>query len=62
MICERVNAGFARAREEGVRFGCKPVDSSIEKRIQTLRAMGILKIGKTVGVGTSVVRRVIPAT
>jgi DNA invertase Pin-like site-specific DNA recombinase len=39
-------------------------DAQLEKRIHTLRAkgMGILKIGKTLGVGTSVVQRVIAAT
>jgi hypothetical protein len=33
----------------------------VEKRIRELRAggMGILKIGRTVGVGTSVVQRVV---
>jgi DNA invertase Pin-like site-specific DNA recombinase len=39
-------------------------DAQLEKRIHTLRAkgMGVLKIGKTLGVGTSVVQRVIAAT
>ena len=37
---------------------------AIEARIRALRAegMGILKIGRTVGVGTSVVQRVISAS
>jgi hypothetical protein len=40
-----------------------PAEASIEKRIRGLRAkgMGILKIGKTLGVGTSVVQRVLAA-
>jgi hypothetical protein len=40
------------------------VKPAVEQRIRALRAkgMGILKIGKTIGVGTSVVQRVIAAT
>jgi DNA invertase Pin-like site-specific DNA recombinase len=61
MIRERVNAGLARAKERGVRLGRRPVKSSVETRIRELRAggMGILKIGRTVGVGASVVQRVV---
>src|ERR1700745_4456178 len=64
MIVERVNAGLARARAEGKTLGRKPVKPAVEQRIRALRAkgMGILKIGKTIGVGTSVVQRVIAAT
>jgi DNA invertase Pin-like site-specific DNA recombinase len=61
MIRERVNAGLARAKARGTRLGRRPVKASIEARIRELRAegMGILKIGRTVGVGTSVVQRVL---
>src|SRR5246127_1714258 len=64
MIVERVNAGLARARAEGKTLARKPVKPAVEQRIRALRAkgMGILKIGKTIGVGTSVVQRVIAAT
>src|SRR5262249_6971449 len=60
-IRERVNAGLARAKERGVRLGRRPVKPSIEARIRELRVegMGILKIGRTLGVGTSVVQRVL---
>ena len=63
MIRERVNAGLARARSKGVTLGRRPVKPAIEARIRALRAegMGILKIGRTVGVATSVVQRVISA-
>src|ERR1700741_1572812 len=63
MIVERVNAGLARAREQGVRLGRKPGKPALGPRIHALRAegMGILKIGRTVGVGTSVVQRVLAA-
>src|ERR1700751_2123190 len=63
MIVERVNSGLARAKAKGVRLGRKPVKPAVEQRIHALRAegMGILKIGRTVGVGTSVVQRVLAA-
>jgi DNA invertase Pin-like site-specific DNA recombinase len=61
MIRERVNAGLARARAKGVRLGRRPVPPATERRIRELKAggMGILKIGRTLGVGTSVVQRVV---
>jgi DNA invertase Pin-like site-specific DNA recombinase len=61
MIRERVNAGLARARAKGVTLGRRKVTASVEARIRELRAegMGILKIGRTIGVGTSVVQRVL---
>jgi DNA invertase Pin-like site-specific DNA recombinase len=60
IIRERVNAGLARARAKGTRLGRRPVKPSVEARIRELRSdgMGILKIGRTLGVGTSVVQRV----
>jgi DNA invertase Pin-like site-specific DNA recombinase len=64
MIRERVNAGLARAKAKGTKLGRRPVKPSIEAKIRALKAdgMGILKIGRTVGVGTSVVQRVVAAT
>src|SRR3954465_10677022 len=64
IIRERVNAGLARAKARGTRLGRRPVKASIEARIRELRAegMGILKIGRIVGVGTSVVQRVVAAS
>jgi DNA invertase Pin-like site-specific DNA recombinase len=61
MIRERVNAGLARAKAKGVTLGRRKVKASVETRIRELRAegMGILKIGRTIGVGTSVVQRVL---
>jgi DNA invertase Pin-like site-specific DNA recombinase len=61
MIRERVMAGLARARAKGTRLGRRPTKPSVEARIRDLRAtgMGILKIGRTIGVGTSVVQRVV---
>jgi DNA invertase Pin-like site-specific DNA recombinase len=63
MIRERVNAGLARAQEKGVRLGRRPVKPAVEARIRKLSAdgMGQLKIGRTLGAGTSVVQRVLQA-
>jgi DNA invertase Pin-like site-specific DNA recombinase len=60
IIRERVNAGLARARANGTKLGRRRVKPSVEARILELRAKGdgILKIGKKLGVGTSVVLRV----
>jgi len=60
IIRERVNAGLARARANGTKLGRRRVDPAIEARILELKAAGcgILKIGRQLGVGTSVVQRV----
>ena len=61
IIRERVNAGLARARANGTKLGRHPVKPAVEARIRQLRARGdgILKIGKKLGIGTSVVQRVV---
>jgi DNA invertase Pin-like site-specific DNA recombinase len=60
IIRERVNAGLARARANGTKLGRRRVKPSVEARILELRDAGdgILKIGKKLGIGTSVVQRV----
>jgi DNA invertase Pin-like site-specific DNA recombinase len=60
IIRERVNTGLARARANGTKLGRRRVKPSVEARILELRDAGdgILKIGKKLGVGTSVVQRV----
>jgi DNA invertase Pin-like site-specific DNA recombinase len=64
IIRERVNAGLARAREKGTTLGRPRTAPAVEKRIHALRAkgMGVLKIGRTLGIGTSVVQRVVAET
>jgi DNA invertase Pin-like site-specific DNA recombinase len=64
IIRERVNAGLARAKENGIKLGRRKVKPAVEDRILCLRksGMGMLKIGRTVGVGTSVVQRVVAAS
>src|SRR5271154_6788164 len=61
IIRERVNAGLARAKEKGVKLGRPRIDPKIENRIRHLRkkGFGILKIGRELGIGTSVVQRVV---
>jgi DNA invertase Pin-like site-specific DNA recombinase len=52
IIRERVNAGLARARQNGTKLGRRRVKPSVEARIRELRvkADGILKIARTLGV------------
>jgi DNA invertase Pin-like site-specific DNA recombinase len=61
IIRERVNAGLARARQNGIKLGRRRVKPSVEAQIRELRAKGdgILKIARLLGVGTSVVQRVV---
>ena len=60
IIRERVNAGLARARAKGTKLGRRRVEPAVEARILELKAKGngILKIGRELGIGTSVVQRV----
>src|SRR5258708_3206824 len=61
MIVERVNAGLARALANGVTLGRPKVDAKVEQRIRDLAARGIgkQKTARTLGVGVSVVQRVL---
>ena len=61
MIQERVKAGLARARKEGKTLGRPRVSETTEADIHKLReqGMGILRIARELGVGTSVVQRVV---
>jgi DNA invertase Pin-like site-specific DNA recombinase len=60
IIRERVNAGLARARANGIKLGRRRVEPAVEARILELKASGdgMLKIGRKLGIGTSVVQRV----
>jgi len=61
MISERVKAGLARAKAKGTKLGRPMISTECEAQILELRSngMGILRIGKELGVGTSTVQRVI---
>ena len=63
MIRERVMAGLARARNEGKVLGRPKSSEATEAAILKLRAegRGMLAIAKELGVGTSVVQRVLKA-
>ena len=56
----RVNAALARTRAKGTKLGRRRVEPAVEARILELKASGdgILKIGRKLGIGTSVVQRV----
>jgi DNA invertase Pin-like site-specific DNA recombinase len=61
MIVERVNAGLARARAQGKTLG-RPsaLTPAKERQAQRLLAkqVGVVKIGKIVGVGTGTIQRI----
>ena len=63
MIQERVKAGLARAVADGTKLGRPKVGGSTEAAIRAARAngKGIQKIAKELGVGVSVVQRVLGA-
>jgi len=62
MIRERVNAGLARAKAEGKTLG-RPRNDDAKQRAAVMRlrkqGIGILKIARTVGAGTSYVQRIV---
>jgi DNA invertase Pin-like site-specific DNA recombinase len=61
IVRERVHAGLPRAKAKEPKMGHRPVKLSDEVRIRELRAegMSILKIGRTLRIGTSAVQRVL---
>lgn len=61
IIAERVRAGLNRARAQGKQLGRPRVSSEVEQVIRQRRATGtgILKIAREMGVGVSVVQRVV---
>lgn len=61
MIQERVKAGLSRARAQGKRLGRPPHGVKMELKIKKLytKGMGKVKIGRTLGIGTSAVQRVL---
>jgi DNA invertase Pin-like site-specific DNA recombinase len=59
-ISARAKAGLERARRQGKRLGRKPESADVKRQIRAMlkTGMGKIKIGKTLGIGTSVVQRV----
>ena len=60
IIRERVNAGLARAKANGVKLGRRRTKPSVEAQIVALRVKGdgIHKIRRKLGIGASVVQRI----
>src|SRR5476651_1351759 len=60
IIRERVNAGLARAKANGVKLGRRRTKPAVEAQFVARRAKGdgIHKIRRKLGIGTSVVQRV----
>ena len=64
IIRERINSGLARAKAQGKTLGRpRQDDPKLLAKIRTLRKqnVGILKIAKQLGVGTSMVQRIVGA-
>ena len=61
MIQERVRAGLARARAQGKTLGRPKVSAKVEKAIRVARGAGMGKksIARKLGVGVSVVQRIL---
>jgi DNA invertase Pin-like site-specific DNA recombinase len=60
MIRQRVRAGLRRAVAQGTRLGRPKVNGEVERKAQKLlrKGIGIIKIAKTLGVGTGTVQRI----
>ena len=63
MIRERVMAGLARAREDGVQLGRRPLEQVDARKVTAVRAAlanktGIRRIARELGVGVGTVIRI----
>jgi DNA invertase Pin-like site-specific DNA recombinase len=63
MIRERVLAGLARAREEGIKLGRRPIEQANAKKAAAIRSAlaaktGIRRIARDLGVGVGTVLRI----
>src|SRR5213592_2236718 len=60
MIRQRVKAGLKRAVAQGIKLGRPKIDSTIERRVrrQLAKGVGILKVAKSLGIGTGTVQRI----
>jgi len=63
IIKDRINAGLARARAEGIRLGRPPLDKKIKDAVFVLKREGksMRQIGKEVGISAASVHKVIAA-
>jgi DNA invertase Pin-like site-specific DNA recombinase len=60
MIRQRVKAGLKRAVAQGVKLGRPKIDRVTERKVRRLLAkgVGILKVAKSLGIGTGTVQRI----
>jgi DNA invertase Pin-like site-specific DNA recombinase len=60
MIRQRIKAGLKRAVAQGVKLGRPKIDSATEQKVrrQLARGVGILKLAKSLGIGTGTVQRI----
>jgi DNA invertase Pin-like site-specific DNA recombinase len=60
MIRQRIKAGLKRAVAQGAKLGRPKVDAALEHRAQRelKKGVGILRVAKTLGLGTGTVQRI----
>jgi DNA invertase Pin-like site-specific DNA recombinase len=60
MIRQRIKAGLKRAVAQGVKLGRPKIDSTTERKVrrQLAKGVGILRVAKTLGIGTGTVQRI----
>ena len=60
MIRQRIKAGLKRAVAQGVKLGRPKIDSTTERKVRKrlAKGMGILKVARSLGIGTGTVQRI----
>ena len=60
MIRQRIKSGLKRAVAQGVKLGRPKIDSTTERKVrkQLAKGVGILKVAKSLGIGTGTVQRI----
>jgi DNA invertase Pin-like site-specific DNA recombinase len=60
MIRQRIKAGLKRAIAQGVKLGRPKLDSVTERKVRRrlAKGVGILKVAKSLGIGTGTVQRI----
>jgi DNA invertase Pin-like site-specific DNA recombinase len=55
-----IKAGLKRAVAQGVKLGRPKIDSATERKVrkQLAKGLGILKVAKSLGIGTGTVQRI----
>ena len=60
MIRQRIKAGLKRAVAQGVKLGRPKIDSATERKVrrQLAKGVGMLKVARSIGIGTGTVQRI----